>query len=381
MRPIRTALIGFSANTATSWGRFAHLPYLLSSAGKEKFVIVAVLNSSIESAKLAIASFGLSPNTRAYGDPEALAADKEVDFVVCATRVDNHYPTVLASVRAGKDVYVEWPLAHNAARANELATLAKEVGGRTIVGFQGWFAPAILKLKEVIMSGRIGKVLSSDVRGSGTLRSRDSLPVGVKYFTDSKIGGNPYTIGFGHMFDYVQFVLGDIQNTQSHLQIQRPELKVLDPKTGDVLEKISSDVPDLIHVTASLAKSSQVIKGATVHIMYTKGPVFKGEPAMSWNITGEKGDLRLVALGGSGIQASAHTDPLTISLHDFETDELHDIEWSWPEGLEIPQISSIIGSVYEAYAAGDATKYPDFAHGAKRHNQLDRMFKEFQSFI
>jgi predicted dehydrogenase len=378
MAPIRTALVGFSSKASASWGRGVHLPYLLSPAGKEKFVIVAMLNSSVDAAKLAITTLGLPPHTRAYGDPEALAADKEVDFVVCTTRVDSHYPTVLPSVRAGKDVFVEWPLAHNAARANELASLAKESGSRTVVGFQGWFAPAVLKMQEVLASGRIGKVLSSDVRGSGTLKSRDSLPVTLKYFTDSNIGGNPYTIGFGHMFDYVQLVLGDIRNPKSHLQIQRPELKVRDPKTGDVLEKVSTDVPDLIHVTGSLVESDQVVQGATLHVTYTKGPVFKGEPGMAWNISGEKGNLRLLALGGSGINASAHMDPLTITLHDFETDELEEIEWSWPEGLEIPPMSSIVGSLYEAYAAGDKSKYPDFAHAAKRHDQLDQMLKEFQ---
>lgn len=110
MAPIRTAIIGLSSNAVTSWAANAHLPYLLSPEGQAKYRIVALLNSSAASAKRAIETFGLDATTRAYGDPEALAADPDVEFVVCATRVDTHYPTVLPSVRAGKDVFVEWPL-------------------------------------------------------------------------------------------------------------------------------------------------------------------------------------------------------------------------------------------------------------------------------
>jgi predicted dehydrogenase len=136
MAPIRIAIIGLSVNAATNWASAAHLPYLLSSVGKSRYEIVAVCNSTLESAKLAIQAYNLPSGTRAYGSPEDLAADPDVQLVVVSTRVDRHYETALPSVRAGKDVYVEWPLAENTVRARELVELARERGGKTAVGLQ-----------------------------------------------------------------------------------------------------------------------------------------------------------------------------------------------------------------------------------------------------
>lgn len=200
MPPIRIALIGLSANAATGWAAKAHLPYLLSAEGRASYTIVALCNTTTAAAERAIARFGLDPSTtKAYGDPAALAADPDVDLVVVSTRVDQHYATVLPSLEAGKDAFVEWPLAENAPRAAELARVAAERGSRTVVGLQAWFAPSIVALRELLADGRrIGKVLSSEVRAAGGTMDRATLPSFLEYFAHRDIGGNAFTIGFGH---------------------------------------------------------------------------------------------------------------------------------------------------------------------------------------
>ena len=198
MAPIRTAIIGLSASAITSWASSAHLPYLLSARGREKYTIVALCNSSVEAARRAIETYKLGPETRAYGDPQALADDKDVDLVVCCTRVDVHHQTILPSVKAGKSVFVEWPLAQDAAHARELVEASKASGSYSLVGLQGRISPAIVQLRRLLDQGRIGKVLSSEVKAFGGSLDRELLSSGLKYFTDLDVGGNMVTIGFGH---------------------------------------------------------------------------------------------------------------------------------------------------------------------------------------
>ena len=198
MAPIRVAVIGLSSSAKTSWASTAHLPYLLSKRGQSKFKIVALLNSSVQAAKDAISTYNLPSDTRTYGDPASLAADPEVDLVVCTTRVDKHYETIYPSVEAGKGIYSEWPLASNALQARELAAVAKKSGSKAMVGVQGRLAPIALKIRELLEEGRIGKVLSSEVRGMGGTIDRQRLPEGLSYFYNREIGGNPYTIIFAH---------------------------------------------------------------------------------------------------------------------------------------------------------------------------------------
>ena len=202
--PIPLALVGLSSSAATSWASGAHLPYLLSPRGRERYKIVALLNSSVESARQAINTFNLPSETRAYGSPHDLAADPDVQLVVCATRVDKHDVTVRPSIAAGKDVFVEWPLAENATIARELAALAAEKGVRTVVGLQGRVAPLYLRVAEILQSERLGKVVSSEVRASGGTISRRRMPATLKYFTQKEVGGNMVTISVGHCKSPVQ---------------------------------------------------------------------------------------------------------------------------------------------------------------------------------
>lgn len=164
-----------------------------------KYTIVALCNSSISSANQAIDTYGLdSATTRAYGDPAALAADPDVDMVVCCTRVDTHHALTKPSVEAGKKVFVEWPLTHSIDASRELATLASESGSRTVVGLQGRLTPVVLRLKELVHSEALGKVLSSEVRAHGGTIDRETISEDLAYFADRRVGGNMFMIGFAH---------------------------------------------------------------------------------------------------------------------------------------------------------------------------------------
>ncbi|KAK8051421.1 NAD(P)-binding protein [Apiospora rasikravindrae] len=381
MAPIRVALVGLSANAATGWAAKAHLPYLLSAEGRSKYTIVALCNTTVAAAERAIAHFGLDPaTTQAYGDPAALAADPNVELVVVSTRVDQHYDAAMPSLKAGKDVFIEWPLAENAERAAELARVAAERGSRTVVGLQAWFAPSIAALREVLAGGertRIGKVLSSEVRAAGGTLDRATLPPFLKYFADRDIGGNPFTIGLGHMFDFVQFVLGDLHNTQSRLQLMRPDVMIKDPASGEILDTVKSNVPDLVHVTGVLPESDHVSNGATLSIRYRRGQPFKGDPPMVWTINGEKGEVRFTAHGGPTVNVTSKENAPVVEVHNFETDDVEQIVYDHGPRLDIELPARNVGSVYEVFATRDESQYATFDHAVKRHSQLDKMLLDY----
>ena len=71
-RTIKVGIIGLSASKnlrGTSWASLAHLPYLLKSP---RYEIVAVQNTSEESAKKAIEQFELPGIVKAYGTAEGI---------------------------------------------------------------------------------------------------------------------------------------------------------------------------------------------------------------------------------------------------------------------------------------------------------------------
>lgn len=127
-----------------------------------------------------------------------------MELVVCCTRVDVHFSPIKPSIIAGKAIYVEWPLEASLSIAQEMVALAKKHNNTTIVGLQGSFAPVMRKLKNVLDSGRIGKVVSSSLNvslGNAGGKERE----GTRYFVDRKIGGNVISIAIGHVMEFVTY--------------------------------------------------------------------------------------------------------------------------------------------------------------------------------
>lgn len=112
MSPIRVGFIGLgkasNPSSPGAWGSLAHLPSLVASPHYE---ISAVSNSSFESAKSAIAFHKLPSTTKAYGSAQDLADDPDLDLIICSVKVTHHYDLIKPALLAGKDVFVEWPLA------------------------------------------------------------------------------------------------------------------------------------------------------------------------------------------------------------------------------------------------------------------------------
>ncbi|KAF4983546.1 hypothetical protein FZEAL_1081 [Fusarium zealandicum] len=380
MAPIRTAIVGLSSTAKTSWASTAHLPYLLSPRGRSRYQIVALCNSSVDAARRSIEYYQLSPKTKAYGDPESLAADTEIDLVVVCTRVDVHHATALPSIKAGKTVFVEWPLAQDDEHARDLTAHAKKSGSKTIVGLQGRLAPPIAKIRSLVKEGRIGKVLSSELHAAGGTNSRDTIPSSLQFFTQRAIGGNIYTIGLGHIFDQVQYVLGDFGNLKSRLHVQRPNVPVRDTSTNQIIKTVKSDVPDVIFAVGTIAESETAQRGASVSVRFRRGAPFPGEPPLLWTINGEKGEIRLKVMGGTALHASSYSGPVTTEVHNFETDKVEEISWGWDDWQEeIPIIGRCVAAVYDRFAEGHHEGLASFSDALFRHEQLNGLLRDWDA--
>ncbi|KAL6907152.1 hypothetical protein GGI43DRAFT_254218 [Trichoderma evansii] len=392
---IRVALVGLSSNAITSWAAVAHLPYLQSARGKTQYEIVALLNSSKEAAEKARSHFNLPSTVKAYGDPALLAANDEVDLVSVVTRVDYHYSAVEPSIRAGKAVYVEWPLTESLERSIALLGDSKK-HETSIIGLQARLSPVTIKVKELLASGRIGKVLASEVRGFASTawgkRPGTILPGGMEdMFTQRSIGGNFVTILYAHMIDLVHFVLGEFKDSHVKPQLRWPEVDVVD-EAGAQLRTVRSDIPDLITVHGELAPGAANIQnGATLSVLFRGGSPFKGELPFQWYIQGQNGELKITNPYGPVFQA-ATIPGCKIELHDYTTDEVTEIPWEtewkeWQNELPTPG-AKLVGDMYNRYAesfqqadskAIPAEKdWPRLKDAIRRHEEIDGVLKDFE---
>lgn len=101
---------------------------------------------------------GVYPNTVITDDYAQLLADDELDAIVVATSVPTHYALGKKALEAGKNTFIEKPIALKAADAADLLATADDYGVKLMVGHLLEYHPAVAKMKELIDSGDLGKV-------------------------------------------------------------------------------------------------------------------------------------------------------------------------------------------------------------------------------
>lgn len=91
-------------------------------------------------------------------DSTDLFTSSDVDAVVIATPAATHYELTKAALEAGKHVLCEKPLAVHVDEATELCALASARDLKLVVGHTFLFNNAVLKLKELVDSDRLGTI-------------------------------------------------------------------------------------------------------------------------------------------------------------------------------------------------------------------------------
>lgn len=105
------------------------------------------------------------------------ALDADFDGFTIAAPAPLHFDIAKRILEKGKSVLVEKPMTLSAETSLELVELAKANGVQLMVGHVLLFHPAIIKIKELIDSGKIGKLyyIYSNRLNLGTVRTEENV--------------------------------------------------------------------------------------------------------------------------------------------------------------------------------------------------------------
>src|SRR5258706_11061054 len=88
----------------------------------------------------------------------SVLTDSAIAAVALATPAVSHFEMAKAALEAGKDVFVEKPLAIDVQQGQRLVELAEAKRRILMVGHILRYHPAIIKLQELIQNGSLGKL-------------------------------------------------------------------------------------------------------------------------------------------------------------------------------------------------------------------------------
>lgn len=95
---------------------------------------------------------------KAFKSYQDILARKDIDAVVVATPDHWHKPIVVEALNAGKDVYCEKPLTYKSSDGPAIIEAARSNKRIVQVGSQGMSSESQVKAKEIVQSGKLGKI-------------------------------------------------------------------------------------------------------------------------------------------------------------------------------------------------------------------------------
>jgi predicted dehydrogenase/threonine dehydrogenase-like Zn-dependent dehydrogenase len=143
----RTGRVRVAVAGAGSFAQATHIPNLLKL--KDSFEIRSVMSRTGSNAVGVAKRISAAYATTEY---EEVLADDEVDLVLIATRHNLHAEMTLRALEAGKNVFVEKPLALNSEELDRIETFYEANDGPLMMtGFNRRFSPAAVRAKKALL--------------------------------------------------------------------------------------------------------------------------------------------------------------------------------------------------------------------------------------
>lgn len=164
MKKLNVAIIGQGRS-----GRDIHGVYFLKDEAKELFNVVAIVDWMEERRNRAKNDFGCD----VYEDYTELYKRDDIDLVVNSTFSYEHMPITIDLLNHKMNVIVEKPFSKYAMDCERMIDAAKKNGVMLCVFQQSRLAPYYTRIKEIIESGKLGKITEISFRHNGFARRWD----------------------------------------------------------------------------------------------------------------------------------------------------------------------------------------------------------------
>jgi predicted dehydrogenase len=224
--------------------------------------IAGVATTRPETAKKAAQEIGCELWTADYGE---LLNNPDIDIVDVCTPNHNHEEILVAAAAAGKHIYCEKPLAMNVAEGQRIVAAVEQAGVTNQMTFNFRFFPALLRARQLLDEGFVGRVFSFRARYYRSSYIDPQKPLSWRLRKEIAGGGTLFDLA-SHVLDLVYFTLGDFGAVQAILETLIKER----PLTPGAAEKGPVNVDDmtLMHLrmadgTLGLVEASRMGTGVT----------------------------------------------------------------------------------------------------------------------
>jgi 1,5-anhydro-D-fructose reductase (1,5-anhydro-D-mannitol-forming) len=184
---------------------------------------------------------------RSWTTLDQALSDSAVQAVYIATPVFLHGPQTIQSLRAGKHVLCEKPMAMNEAEAASMVRVAEEAGQILGVAYYRRTYPKLRRAKQLIAAGVIGKPVIAELTSHGWFIEKEfaEKEMGEKnadrswLLDPARAGGGPLYDIASHRIDVLNFLFGQplratgyLSNAVHHYAVEDNATMMIDYAEG-----------------------------------------------------------------------------------------------------------------------------------------------------
>ena len=273
-KQIRIGLLGFGSMGRTHTWAVRNLPFFYGDLPFEA-VTAGVCTTTLEKSERVASEFQIP---RACANEDELINDPTIDVIDICTPNIHHFETLKKSIAKGKHVLCEKPLCVTPEEASEIAAMPLKQGQVCGMVFNNrWLSP-ILRAKQLIEEGRLGRILSFQGSYLHNSAADPNRPAGWKQ--DKRVCGGGVLFDLGsHVIDLMSWLCGRIVSVNGMSQIAHPTRLGLDGKLW------STNADEAFYMMATT-------EGGAKGMMQVGKLQVGTNDELSFEIYGEKGALR-----------------------------------------------------------------------------------------
>ena len=192
-------------------------------------------------------------------DLHAALEKHKPDAVIVSNPTALHLEVAIPAAEAGCSLLLEKPLSHSMERIDQIESALKRGGGRAVVGFQFRFHPGLVRAKQLISDGEIGRVISAHVHFGEYLPAWHPWEDYRNGYAARADMGGGVVLTQCHSLDYLPWLVGDVESVWGFTA-----------KLGD----LDVDVEDTAKIGLRFANGAL----GSVHLDYNRQPpVHRGD--------------------------------------------------------------------------------------------------------
>jgi predicted dehydrogenase len=214
-------------------------------------------------------------------DWRQVVADPEVEVVADLAPNDVHAGPILAALELGKPVLCEKPLGRDAQEARTMLDAARTAGVTHACAFNYRFVPAIRLAKEVVGSGRLGRI--RHFRAAYLQDWAGSPEVGRNWRFERSRSGSGAVGDYSHIVDLMRYLAGEPRAVTAEVE------RFIDhrPDPGGSGQPLPVDVDDAYAAVLRLDGALATLEGSRCATGWKGGQLMEvngSEGSLRWNM-------------------------------------------------------------------------------------------------